>query len=57
VVGDGPGFLVNRILGPYLNEAGFLLGEGVPFERVDKILLKFGMPMGPFRLLDGFLAT
>lgn len=52
VVKDTCGFLVNRILLPYLNEAGFLLMEGVDFERVDNICLKFGMPMGPFTLMD-----
>lgn len=52
VVRDGAGFLVNRILSPYLNEAGFLLGEGVGVPEVDAVALDFGMPMGPFRLLD-----
>jgi 3-hydroxyacyl-CoA dehydrogenase / enoyl-CoA hydratase / 3-hydroxybutyryl-CoA epimerase len=52
VVADGPGFLVNRVLGPYLNEAGFLLGEGAAVEAVDKAAKAFGMPMGPLRLLD-----
>jgi 3-hydroxyacyl-CoA dehydrogenase / enoyl-CoA hydratase / 3-hydroxybutyryl-CoA epimerase len=52
VVRDGPGFLVNRILGPYLNEAGFLLGDGVSVERVDGVAKAFGMPMGPLRLID-----
>lgn len=52
VVKDSCGFLVNRILLPYLNEAGFLLMEGIDFERIDKICLKFGMPMGPFTLMD-----
>jgi len=52
VVADRPGFLVNRLLGPYLNEAGFLLDEGVPVESIDDALLEFGMPMGPCRLLD-----
>jgi 3-hydroxyacyl-CoA dehydrogenase / enoyl-CoA hydratase / 3-hydroxybutyryl-CoA epimerase len=52
IVGDGPGFLVNRILTPYLNEAGFLLQEGASIAEVDEALLGFGMPMGPFRLLD-----
>jgi 3-hydroxyacyl-CoA dehydrogenase/enoyl-CoA hydratase/3-hydroxybutyryl-CoA epimerase len=52
VVGDGPGFLVNRILGPYLNEAGFLLGDGAAIERIDGIAEAFGMPMGPLRLID-----
>jgi 3-hydroxyacyl-CoA dehydrogenase / enoyl-CoA hydratase / 3-hydroxybutyryl-CoA epimerase len=52
IVGDGPGFLVNRILTPYLNEAGYLLGEGASIAEVDEALLDFGMPMGPFRLLD-----
>jgi len=52
IVGDGPGFLVNRILAPYLNEAGWLLAEGASVEQVDEALLGFGMPMGPLRLLD-----
>jgi 3-hydroxyacyl-CoA dehydrogenase / enoyl-CoA hydratase / 3-hydroxybutyryl-CoA epimerase len=52
VVRDGPGFLVNRILAPYLNEAGWLLAEGADIEQVDRVLRRFGMPMGPFRLLD-----
>jgi 3-hydroxyacyl-CoA dehydrogenase/enoyl-CoA hydratase/3-hydroxybutyryl-CoA epimerase len=52
VVGDGPGFLVNRILAPYLNEAGWLLGEGGSIEAIDRVLLDFGMPMGPLRLID-----
>ena len=45
VVGDGPGFLVNRILMPYLNEAGHLLMEGVSIKDLDNAALKFGMPM------------
>jgi 3-hydroxyacyl-CoA dehydrogenase / enoyl-CoA hydratase / 3-hydroxybutyryl-CoA epimerase len=52
VVKDGPGFLVNRILAPYLNEAGWLLAEGAAIEDVDRTLRRFGMPMGPLRLLD-----
>ncbi len=52
VVNDGPGFLVNRLLMPYLNEAGFLLDEGVSVETLDKAMLDFGMPMGPCLLID-----
>lgn len=52
IVEDGPGFLVNRILGPYLNEAGWLLADGASVEAVDQALTRFGMPMGPLRLLD-----
>jgi 3-hydroxyacyl-CoA dehydrogenase/enoyl-CoA hydratase/3-hydroxybutyryl-CoA epimerase len=52
IVQDGPGFLVNRILAPYLNEAGWLLSEGGRIDEIDKSLVQFGMPMGPFRLLD-----
>lgn len=52
VVNDGPGFLVNRILMPYLGEAVALLEEGVAIERIDRALLRFGMPMGAFILLD-----
>lgn len=52
VVNDGPGFLVNRILAPYLNEAAFLLEEGISVEALDEAALNFGMPMGPCRLMD-----
>jgi 3-hydroxyacyl-CoA dehydrogenase/enoyl-CoA hydratase/3-hydroxybutyryl-CoA epimerase len=52
VVKDGPGFLVNRILMPFLNEAGYLLEEGVSMKDIDQAALNFGMPMGPCRLLD-----
>lgn len=53
VVKDGPGFLVNRLLLPYMAEAAFLLQEGMDIEIVDKAYVKeFGMPMGPFALMD-----
>lgn len=52
IVKDGPGFLVNRILAPYMNEAGYLLEEGVSMKDIDEACLNFGMPMGPCRLLD-----
>ncbi|MBI4626786.1 MAG: enoyl-CoA hydratase/isomerase family protein [Verrucomicrobia bacterium] len=49
---DSPGFLVNRILLPYLVEAVGLFSEGVPAAAVDRLMLDFGMPMGPLRLCD-----
>ena len=53
VVKDGAGFLVNRLLLPYMAEAAFLLAEGMSIEYVDKAYVyKFGMPMGPFELMD-----
>lgn len=52
LVKDGPGFLVNRILIPYINESSYLLEEGVDFDAIEKACLNFGMPMGPGRLLD-----
>ncbi|MDP2654638.1 MAG: 3-hydroxyacyl-CoA dehydrogenase NAD-binding domain-containing protein [Candidatus Omnitrophota bacterium] len=52
LVQDAPGFLVNRILLAYINEAGRLLEEGVPAAVVDKMMTDFGMPMGPFLLSD-----
>ncbi len=52
LVADRPGFLVNRLLAPYLNEAGYLLEEGHSVESIDGALQSFGMPMGPLRLLD-----
>lgn len=52
VVGDCPGFLVNRVLFPYF--AGFqaLVNDGVAFERIDTLMEDFGWPMGPAYLLD-----
>ena len=52
VVKDCAGFLVNRILLPYINESARLLEEGGDIARIDKIILNFGMPMGPFTLAD-----
>jgi 3-hydroxyacyl-CoA dehydrogenase/enoyl-CoA hydratase/3-hydroxybutyryl-CoA epimerase len=52
VVADGAGFYSSRILGPYLNEASFLLNEGVPIERIDEALENWGFPVGPLALLD-----
>jgi 3-hydroxyacyl-CoA dehydrogenase/enoyl-CoA hydratase/3-hydroxybutyryl-CoA epimerase len=52
VVKDVRGFLVNRILMPYLNEAGYLMQEGVSPAAIDAVAKKFGMPMGPAELLD-----
>ena len=52
VVADRPGFWVNRILAPYLVEAGHLVVEGVPIDVIDRTMVKFGMPVGPIALLD-----
>ncbi len=52
VVKDSPGFVVNRILMPYLNEAVLLVGEGLPVDRIDQVMRRFGMPLGPLELLD-----
>jgi 3-hydroxyacyl-CoA dehydrogenase / enoyl-CoA hydratase / 3-hydroxybutyryl-CoA epimerase len=52
VVADRPGFWVNRILSPYLNEAGHLLQEGVSIELIDGTMTSFGFPVGPVALLD-----
>lgn len=52
VVQDGPGFLVNRLLFPYMNEALAMIAEGVAIESIDKAAKKFGMPMGPLELHD-----
>lgn len=53
VVKDGPGFLVNRLLMPFLIETMFILEDGMAVETVDRWYThKFGMPMGPFRLMD-----
>ncbi len=52
IVRDVAGFLVNRLLGPYLDEAVRLFIDGAQPKQVDELMLDFGMPMGPFRLLD-----
>ncbi len=52
VVRDLPGFLVNRILAPYLSEAVRLVREGCRIEDVDRVMTDFGMPVGPLALLD-----
>lgn len=52
LVQDSPGFLVNRILLPYMVESVRLFNEGVDVPRLDRIMLDFGMPMGPLRLTD-----
>ncbi len=52
VMNDGPGFLVNRVLLPYMNEALLLLEEGVSIKAVDRAATTFGMPMGPVTLYD-----
>jgi 3-hydroxyacyl-CoA dehydrogenase/enoyl-CoA hydratase/3-hydroxybutyryl-CoA epimerase len=52
VVADQPGFWVNRILSTYLAEAAYLLSEGAPIDLVDRTMVRFGFPVGPFALLD-----
>lgn len=52
VTADSPGFVVNRILFPYLDEAVRLHCEGVSTEGIDRTMTRFGMPMGPLELLD-----
>lgn len=52
VVRDGPGFLINRVLFPYLNEAVLLLLEGASMDAIDSAATRFGMPMGPLLLND-----
>jgi 3-hydroxyacyl-CoA dehydrogenase/enoyl-CoA hydratase/3-hydroxybutyryl-CoA epimerase len=52
VVNDGTGFYTTRILGPYMNEVGWLLDEGVSIEDIDGALTAFGFPVGPVVLMD-----
>ena len=52
VVNDGPGFYTTRTLAAFLNEAGYLLDEGVSIEAVDRALVDFGFPVGPITLMD-----
>ncbi len=52
VVKDSPGFLVNRVLMPYFNEAVLMISEGLFIKRIDETMCRFGMPVGPLELLD-----
>jgi 3-hydroxyacyl-CoA dehydrogenase/enoyl-CoA hydratase/3-hydroxybutyryl-CoA epimerase len=52
VVNDGVGFYTTRVLAPYLNEASFLLAEGVAVDAIDKALVEWGWPVGPLTLVD-----
>jgi 3-hydroxyacyl-CoA dehydrogenase / enoyl-CoA hydratase / 3-hydroxybutyryl-CoA epimerase len=52
VVKDSPGFWINRILGPYMNEAAHLLLSGVGPMEIDSALVQYGFPVGPITLLD-----
>jgi 3-hydroxyacyl-CoA dehydrogenase/enoyl-CoA hydratase/3-hydroxybutyryl-CoA epimerase len=52
IVRDSPGFLVNRVLFPYLLDAAELFESGVDPKRIDAALVAWGMPMGPLRLID-----
>jgi 3-hydroxyacyl-CoA dehydrogenase/enoyl-CoA hydratase/3-hydroxybutyryl-CoA epimerase len=51
-VKDSPGFLVNRVLGPYINQALRMVDEGIAAETLDAAAVGFGMPMGPVELAD-----
>lgn len=51
-VAGTPGFLVNRVLFPYMLEAATAFAEGIPGPAIDKAAVKFGMPMGPIELID-----
>jgi 3-hydroxyacyl-CoA dehydrogenase / enoyl-CoA hydratase / 3-hydroxybutyryl-CoA epimerase len=52
IVKSCPGFLVNRVLSPYMMEAVRRYAEGAPRDKIDQAALKFGMPMGPLELMD-----
>src|SRR5947207_3353198 len=52
IVRASPGFLVNRVLFPYLLDAAELFESGVDAERIDRALVEWGIPMGPLRLID-----
>jgi 3-hydroxyacyl-CoA dehydrogenase/enoyl-CoA hydratase/3-hydroxybutyryl-CoA epimerase len=52
VVQDRPGFFINRILSPYMNETGHLLAAGAPIEDLDRAMTRWGFPVGPVTLLD-----
>jgi 3-hydroxyacyl-CoA dehydrogenase len=49
---DNPGFVINALLLPYFMKAYELMEQGVPIDRIDSAMVKFGMPVGPIRLID-----
>ncbi|MFB6371537.1 MAG: 3-hydroxyacyl-CoA dehydrogenase NAD-binding domain-containing protein, partial [Bradymonadaceae bacterium] len=52
VVDDGPGFFTSRVIGAYINEAGWILQEGASVEAIDEAMTDFGFPVGPMKLVD-----
>jgi 3-hydroxyacyl-CoA dehydrogenase/enoyl-CoA hydratase/3-hydroxybutyryl-CoA epimerase len=52
VVQDSPGFWVNRILAPYINEAALLVREGAAIDAIDALMVEWGFPVGPLTLID-----
>ncbi len=52
VVDDGPGFFTSRVIGAYINEAGWILQEGARIEDIDEAMNDFGFPVGPLKLVD-----
>lgn len=52
VVNDGPGFFTSRVIGAFINEAGWILQEGASVEAIDEAMKDFGFPVGPMKLVD-----
>jgi 3-hydroxyacyl-CoA dehydrogenase/enoyl-CoA hydratase/3-hydroxybutyryl-CoA epimerase len=52
VVNDGPGFFTSRVIGAYINEAGWILQEGAAIEDIDYAMRQWGFPVGPMKLID-----
>ncbi|MFP4598814.1 MAG: 3-hydroxyacyl-CoA dehydrogenase NAD-binding domain-containing protein [Persicimonas sp.] len=52
VVNDGPGFFTSRVIGAYINEAGWILQEGASIEDIDRAMTDWGFPVGPMKLVD-----
>lgn len=52
VVNDGPGFFTSRVIGAYINEAGWILQEGSSIDGIDKAMTRWGFPVGPMKLVD-----
>jgi 3-hydroxyacyl-CoA dehydrogenase/enoyl-CoA hydratase/3-hydroxybutyryl-CoA epimerase len=52
VVNDGPGFFTSRVIGAYINEAGWILQEGASVRDIDQAMKRWGFPVGPMKLVD-----